>query len=182
MGTFLKQVICCSPAMARLTALLALAALAVTSRAFLLTDGPAHASCHIDWVFGKTCTQVHDWLVNQINAWDNENCGSGPTLNEKCRYKLTSETATEIKAKHVTPVKEYTDDLTFKLTPDGANCKVHGFSTSETWYAVLDYGTNYCNLHNLVIGAGLDQGDAMFTETAEPARCTQVASANCTRY
>ena len=30
-----------------------------------------------------------------------------------------------------------------------------GYSTSETWYAVLDYGTNYCNLHNLITGTAL---------------------------
>ena len=29
---------------------------------------------------------------------------------------------------------------------------LQGYSSSETWYAVLDYGTNYCNLHNLIIG------------------------------
>jgi len=34
---------------------------------------------------------------------------------------------------------------------------VQGYSTSETWYAFLDYGTNYCNLHNLITGAGLDK-------------------------
>ena len=27
-----------------------------------------------------------------------------------------------------------------------------GYSTSETWYAILDFGTNYCNLHNLLTG------------------------------
>ena len=30
-----------------------------------------------------------------------------------------------------------------------------GYSRSETWYAVLDYGTNYCNLHNLITGTTL---------------------------
>ena len=30
------------------------------------------------------------------------------------------------------------------------SCVVSGYSTSETWYAVLDSGTNYCNLHNLI--------------------------------
>lgn len=29
---------------------------------------------------------------------------------------------------------------------------LQGYSTSETWYAVLDYGTNYCNLRNLIEG------------------------------
>ena len=31
-------------------------------------------------------------------------------------------------------------------------CVLQGYSRSETWYALLDYGTNYCNLHNLITG------------------------------
>jgi len=27
-----------------------------------------------------------------------------------------------------------------------------GYSRSEMWYAYLDFGTNYCKLHNLIIG------------------------------
>jgi len=27
-----------------------------------------------------------------------------------------------------------------------------GSSSSDTWYAVLDFGTNYCNLNNLITG------------------------------
>ena len=29
------------------------------------------------------------------------------------------------------------------------------FSTSSIWYAILDFGTNYCNLRNLLDGTGL---------------------------
>ena len=29
---------------------------------------------------------------------------------------------------------------------------LQGYSTSETWYAVLDYSTNYCNMRNLLEG------------------------------
>ena len=29
---------------------------------------------------------------------------------------------------------------------------LQGYSTSQTWYAVMDYGTNYCNLFNLIQG------------------------------
>ena len=29
------------------------------------------------------------------------------------------------------------------------------FSTSGTWYAILDSGTNYCNLRNLLDGTGM---------------------------
>ena len=39
---------------------------------------------------------------------------------------------------------------------------LQGFSTSETWYAVLDYGTNYCNLHNLITGEVKGQKSKVF--------------------
>lgn len=40
--------------------------------------------------------------------------------------------------------------------------KLQGYSTSETWYAVLDYGTNYCNLRNLIEGRQIY--NVIFTE------------------
>lgn len=36
-------------------------------------------------------------------------------------FQLTSKTATQLKAKHVTPVKKYMDDLTFDLTASGGD-------------------------------------------------------------
>ena len=57
-----------------------------------------------------------------------------------------------------------------------------GYSTSETWYAVLDYGTNYCNLHNLVDGAMIDTKMYGFKETTDDSSCTQYTSRNCAKY
>ncbi len=37
-------------------------------------------------------------------------------------------------------------------------------SVSETWYAVTDHGTNYCNLYNLMEGK-IDQNRVNVTET-----------------
>ena len=56
-----------------------------------------------------------------------------------------------------------------------------GFSTSETWYALLDYGTNYCNLNNLITGAGLDKVTGYAEDTNDDI-CTQHSIANCTVY
>ncbi|XP_014677259.1 PREDICTED: uncharacterized protein LOC106817126 [Priapulus caudatus] len=64
----------------------------------------------------------------------------------------------------------------------GEKCLYLGFSTSETWYAVLDSGTNYCNLHNLITGTGLDTGDASYKEKTSNSVCTQYSSANCEKY
>jgi hypothetical protein len=32
---------------------------------------------------------------------------------------------------------------------------IQAYSTSATWYALLDMGTNYCNLRNLLDGTGM---------------------------
>jgi hypothetical protein len=75
-------------------------------------------------------------------------------------------------------VKQYVDDLTmdFSASANGG-CSVKGFSTSETWYAVLDYSTNYCNLHNLA-----DHTKLAYTEETSDSICTQYSSRNCEKY
>ncbi|XP_048756013.2 uncharacterized protein LOC125666772 [Ostrea edulis] len=147
----------------------------------LALSGPIHASCKIDWSFSVSCDTVSSKIKGQINTWATaDNCAKG---GEKCLYKFVSEASNQLKAKHETPVKHYVDDLTFTFTPvsSSAGCNVQGFSTSETWYAVLDYGTNYCNLHNLITGSGLDKASGYVEKTSDSV-CTQYSSANCTVY
>ena len=45
-----------------------------------------------------------------------------------------------------------TDSSVQLIHPSLSSLYAQGYSTSETWYAVLDSGTNYCNLHNLITG------------------------------
>ena len=45
-----------------------------------------------------------------------------------------------------------TDSSVQLIHPLLSSLYTQGYSTSETWYAVLDSGTNYCNLHNLITG------------------------------
>merc|ERR1711860_44289 len=141
--------------MGKMTGHISLAVAAVIAFAGCTLADPIHASCTIQWTFGTTCDDVKMKIKSQIATWSTaDNCKNG---GEKCLYSLVSESGNVIKAKHETPVKHYLDDLTFTLTPSGSNCNVKGYSTSETWYAYLDESTNYCNLHNLIEGAGLDQ-------------------------
>ncbi|XP_061185550.1 uncharacterized protein LOC133193605 [Saccostrea echinata] len=147
----------------------------------LAVSGPLHASCKIDWTFGISCNDVKTKIKGQISQWTTaDNCANG---GEKCLYKFVSESGNTLKAKHETPVKHYVDDLTFTFLPSSstAKCNVQGFSTSETWYALLDYGTNYCNLHNLITGSGLDKVSG-YSEKTSDSVCTQYSSANCTVY
>ncbi|XP_046349884.1 uncharacterized protein [Haliotis cracherodii] len=157
-------------------AVVTLACLAVAAESFILTSGPSHASCNVDWTFSMKCSDIEAAIVKQIGIWkDTSGC---PTSGEKCLYKLLSSSATQIKATRTTREKHYVDDLTFTLTQEASMCKVHGFSTSETWYAVLDFGTNYCNLFNLLDGAGLVK-TAGYSETTSDKICTQYSKRDC---
>ncbi|CAH1798177.1 unnamed protein product [Owenia fusiformis] len=141
--------------------------------------GPLHASCTIEWSWDAKCTDVNNAIVKQIALWKtDDNCKGG---GEKCLYALVSRTDRIIKATHTTPKKGYVDDLTFTFTQNSNICNVNGHSTSETWYAVLDYSTNYCNLNNLITGAGLDKAKA-YSETTSDRICTQYSSRNCDKY
>ena len=104
---------------------------------------------------------------------------TGPKGNgEKCGYAITTATATDVKGTHKTPVHKYVDDISFALSAASATaCSAKAFSTSETWYAVLDQGTNYCNLHNLVAATGLP-----FSEQTSDSVCTQYSKAQCAKF
>lgn len=111
-----------------------------------------------------------------MKTWSGTDCGSG----EKCRYAIRSDSGSVLEGTHTTPVKHYVDDLKFSFS--GSMCIVDAQSSSETWYAVLDYGTNYCNLHNLVVGAQINVPKYGFKETTSNSVCTQYTSANCAKY
>ncbi|XP_077991471.1 uncharacterized protein LOC144445700 [Glandiceps talaboti] len=140
---------------------------------------PLHASCKLHWTFGTQCQEINTKLMDQMKKWEGpDNCKQG---GEKCLYKVLSSNSTYITATHTTPVKMYVDTQTYSFKQSGQLCIVQAYSSSNTWYAVLDYSTNYCNLHNLVVGAKLDKIDH-YTETTSDSICTQYSSANCTVY
>ena len=53
-------------------------------------------------------------------------------------------------------------------------------SISET-LSLLDYGTNYCNLYNLMDGSGL-VNDPAWSEDTNDRKCTQYSDAQCDIY
>jgi len=152
---------------------------------------PWHASCSINWIVPTTCDDVRTQLINQMNQWQGDsNCGqvsdTCPSMpcGQKCLYEfLETQEDGAVKGRHLTPVKRYSDTLTFRFEEQsGANsCKVDAFSTSDTWYAILDFSTNYCNLRNLLDGTGLSSSDGFQEETSDSV-CTQYSSRDCTRY
>lgn len=140
---------------------------------------PLHASCQAKWYFETDCGVIHKSIVNQIKTWTSaDNCKNG---GEKCLYSLLQDSENEIVATHTTPKKHYIDDMTFYFFSKNDTCTVKGKSRSKTWYAVLDFGTNYCNMHNLITGARLDKKPGYKEETSNSV-CTQYSSADCERY
>jgi len=155
----------------------------------LLMPYPWHASCWIRWSTASSCSQVSERLLRQIQLWEgaalcpnttSEECPAMP-CGQKCLYTVVSSTKEKIVAEHRTPVARYVDDLTFSLTETPSGCQIGSYSTARTWYAVLDFSTNYCNLRNLAEGAGItsDQG---FSELTSNSVCTQYEARDCSRY
>merc|ERR1712002_263938 len=143
-----------------------------------------HASCSVKWTLSLSCDSVQEQIVNQMILWDNEDCGTKPgdtsPHEQKCLYKHTGNEGLVTYGTHTTPIHRYVDDLTFTFIPSETGCLVDAFSQSET-LSVLDYGTNYCNLFNLMDGSGLALDEA-FTEDTNDFICTQRSSADCDIY
>ena len=87
---------------------------------------------------------------------------------------------------HQTPVQRYNDSLSFEfLEPQvgSDDCVVQAFSSSDLWYAYLDFGTNYCNLNNLINTEGLGITSLNgFEEDTALEICTQYDQINCDKY
>ncbi|CBN77358.1 conserved unknown protein [Ectocarpus siliculosus] len=138
--------------------------------------GPLHASCKMTIAFPKnSCSEVAEAIVSSAkDMMGFENCGGG----NKCGYTVEDVADGNVKLVHETSVKHYKDDITFTLTDKGGSCEAKAFSTSQTWYAVLDNSVNYCNIHNLVDACMLQ-----YIETdVSDSKCTQYSTADCERY
>jgi len=152
---------------------------------------PWHASCKIDWIVPGSCENIRTQLVSQMNQWEGDsNCGQisddCPSLpcGQNCLYEFIETQADgTLKGRHLTPVKRYVDSLTFKFEDqsNASSCKIDAYSRSDLWYAILDFGTNYCNLRNLLDGTGLSGTDGFMEETSDSV-CTQYTSRDCSRY
>ena len=161
---------------------------------------PDYAECLITWNIPLTCAAVRDKIRYQMVAWEEnehgkEECpGTSPKCRrlpcgQKCRYQFEGiKKDGTLFGHHLTPKLGYRDNITFKFTDERNNkCKVVGFSKSTSQYAYIDYGTNYCNLRNLMDGDG-QEGDGHlserngFTESTSISICTYYDDINCDRF
>ncbi|XP_046883016.1 uncharacterized protein wu:fc46h12 isoform X3 [Hypomesus transpacificus] len=132
-------------------------------------------------LFGVPCRDVYVALVNQIKAWRTRaSCESG---GENCLYELLSSSPILIKAKHTSPTTNDVDDLRFSLysMEESSVCRVTGEAVSESWVDLMDNGTSYCSLHNLVEGSGLSQVEG-YKEYTNEWICLEYTTTNCSIY
>jgi len=151
------------------------------------------AECRITWNIPSDCNTVQTKIQNQMDAWKeteekaeacpgtSQQCPRLP-CGQKCRYVFEGiDNLGRITGYHLTPKKSYKDKISFAFSENGENCNVVGFSKSTVSYAFLDFGTNYCNLRNLLDGASLSQTNG-FTESTSTNICTQYDQINCDRF
>lgn len=139
------------------------------------TSGSAvHAGCEVEISFKESCKVVHAEMTSRIqgqySAWhDPHNNGT---------YTMTLNSDAEIDASRLTGDKKYTDLMIFTFTDSGTGCSVGACSESQV-FSIGDYGTNFCNLHDLYCA---DSGCRPFTKltyTEKVGKCTDDNVAQC---
>lgn len=102
-----------------------------------------HAKCDMDVTFEDSCEAVKKEINGRVdgdNGWTDPHNGG--------KYTITNQTSSFISGQRVTGDGKYTDLFEFKFSPDGSGCLVDACSESQVT-SVLDFSTNYCNLHSL---------------------------------
>ncbi|EFN77903.1 hypothetical protein EAI_00586 [Harpegnathos saltator] len=83
-----------------------------------------------------------------------------------------------IRATHVTLYPKAHEKIKIVFKEVNNTCLATADSVSNKWFLIFDYGVNYCNLRNLVVGTGLDRY-GKFLELTSNAVCTQFNMAVC---
>merc|ERR1712023_258527 len=105
-----------------------------------------HAKC-VSITASSSCDSVrHEILgrLNGTNGWyDPHNRGT---------YVFDKASTSMVAGHRLAAKGGYTDKFMFELVDGNDGCEMKACSESQG-YSVYDYGTNYCNLHNLFCGS-----------------------------
>jgi hypothetical protein len=136
-----------------------------------------HASCQVTVTFQSGCDAVYAEMVARIhgeNGWvDPHNRGTYAVVEG-------STAGQELHATRHTGNGKYTDKMVFTYSSSGSSCVMTGCSESQV-LSFADFGTNFCNLHDLYCGAQ-DQcakaaTDLTYTEVV--GSCTESDKGKC---
>uniref|UniRef100_A0A7S3Z387 Lipocalin/cytosolic fatty-acid binding domain-containing protein n=1 Tax=Lotharella globosa TaxID=91324 RepID=A0A7S3Z387_9EUKA len=137
-----------------------------------------HAKCSLTATFpSNTCEEVATEMIARING---ENSWVDP--HNGGVYTLTSGGASSavLTTQRVTGNNKYTDLQKWTLNKEGNGCQVQACSESQVT-SVIDYSTNYCDLHNLYCGTQdgcpVAHSDLKYTENFNS--CSQNDKSKC---
>ncbi|KAI9518526.1 hypothetical protein NQZ68_036408 [Dissostichus eleginoides] len=127
-------------------------------------------------MFGISCADVTEKLVNQIKAWQiGQSC---QYEGERCSYELVSTAPYLVKATHTSPDSKKVTDLQF-LLEQSMVCKLTGDAVSEFSKNAAEDSTNYCSLQNLMDGSDLISAEG-YQQFSNKWICPGFEAANCT--
>ncbi|KAK5888498.1 hypothetical protein CesoFtcFv8_014589 [Champsocephalus esox] len=133
-------------------------------------------TCKVKWMFGISCADVTEKLVNQIKAWQiGQSC---QYEGEKCSYELVSTAPYLVKATHTSPDAKKVTDLQF-LLEQSMVCKLTGDAVFESSKNAAEDSTNYCSLQNLMDGSDLISAEG-YQQFSNKWICPGFEAANCT--
>ncbi|KAK5859478.1 hypothetical protein PBY51_021032 [Eleginops maclovinus] len=133
----------------------------------------ADSNCKVKWMFGISCGNVTEKLVNQIKAWQiGQSC---QYEGEKCSYELVSTAPYLVKATHTSPDTKKVTDLQF-LLEQSMVCKLTGDAVSD--FSKNEDSTNYCSLQNLMNGSDLTSAEG-YKQFTNKWICPGFEAANC---
>mmetsp|Transcript_23085 Transcript_23085/g.91569 ORF Transcript_23085/g.91569 Transcript_23085/m.91569 type:complete len:366 (-) Transcript_23085:1342-2439(-) len=108
-----------------------------------------YASCAETVTFADTpcdavVEEIQSRVSGQYDAWhDAHNNGT---------YSIVAADGLSLSLERRTGDNKYTDKMNLELAADGSDCVATACSASQVM-SILDYGTNYCNLHLLYCGS-----------------------------
>ena len=123
--------------------------LAGSSHAMKCPTSPVtmHAGCQVSITFPSTsCDAVRGEISKRVNG----QYGSWYDPHNNGTYSITDSSSSDsMSLSRLTGDKKYTDKMIFSYAVMASGgCDVTAFSESQVT-SLLDYATNYCNVHNL---------------------------------
>ena len=157
----------------------ALALLSAFTQAMKCPTSPSmmHAGCEVSITFPQSkCDDVIAETTKRVNGqykswYDPHNNGT---------YTITDGSTTDsMSLSRVTGDKKYTDKMIFTYTSTSSGgCDVTACSQSQVT-SLLDYATNYCNVHNLYCSDDSCKPFTKLTYSESVGKCTDSTVSSC---
>jgi len=131
-----------------------------------------HAKSELALAFANSCDAVAKVIVSRAtdSHWVDPHNGGKYTLladNRPASVLLSRAAGSQAK----TPKgPKYDDQLKFTFTASGNSCQVQACSESHVT-SVVDFGTNYCNMHDLICNNAEYCGDSSLSYTEKVVSC-----------